>query len=57
MSHALTRLAHAGLVTSRDGALHLQGTVGEHLEALAHRTSARRGADGAPYSADTAFGA
>jgi CRP-like cAMP-binding protein len=43
VSHALTRLAHAGLVTSRDGALHLQGTVGAHLEALAHRTSTRRG--------------
>jgi len=30
------------LVTSRDGALHLQGTAEEHLAALAHRASARR---------------
>lgn len=48
VSHALTRLAHAGLVTSRDGALHLHGTAAEHLVALADRPGARRGEDCAP---------
>ncbi len=42
VSHALSRLAQAGLVTSRDGALHLHGTADEHLAALAHRPSERR---------------
>ena len=42
VSHALSRLAQAGLVTSRDGALHLHGTADEHLAALADRPSARR---------------
>ena len=35
VSHALSRLSQAGLVTNRDGALHLQGTASEHLAALA----------------------
>ena len=43
VSHALARLSQAGLVTSRDGALHLQGTAAEHLTALADRPGARRG--------------
>lgn len=42
VSHALTRLSQAGLVTSRDGALHLHGTASEHLATLAHRPGARR---------------
>ena len=45
VSHALTRLSNAGLVTSRDGALHLHGTAAEHVAALADRPSARRGDD------------
>jgi CRP-like cAMP-binding protein len=55
VSHALTRLAHAGLVTSRDGALHLQGTAAEHLAALAERPGARR--EDHDCAADTAVGA
>ena len=49
VSHALSRLPRAGLVTSRDGALHLHGTADEHLAALstgranAARASRRRG--------------
>jgi len=42
VSHALGRLSQAGLVTTRDGALHLHGTAAEHLAALAHRPGARR---------------
>jgi CRP/FNR family cyclic AMP-dependent transcriptional regulator len=42
VSHALARLSQAGLVTSRDGALHLHGTAAEHLTALTHRPGARR---------------
>jgi CRP/FNR family cyclic AMP-dependent transcriptional regulator len=42
VSHALARLSQAGLVTSRDGALHLHGTAAEHLGALADRPGARR---------------
>jgi cytosine/adenosine deaminase-related metal-dependent hydrolase len=42
VSHALARLAHAGLVTSHDGALHLHGTTAEHLAALADRPGVRR---------------
>ena len=42
VSHALSRLAQAGLVTSRDGALQLHGTADEHLVALFHRPSERR---------------
>jgi CRP/FNR family cyclic AMP-dependent transcriptional regulator len=57
VSHALTRLSHAGLVTTRDGALHLQGTAAGHLEALAHRPSARRGDEEAVYQAGEALGA
>jgi CRP/FNR family cyclic AMP-dependent transcriptional regulator len=52
VSHALTRLSQAGLVTSSDGALHLHGTAAEHLAALAHRPGARRG--NAPVPADAA---
>ena len=52
VSHALSRLAQAGLVTSRDGALHLHGTADEHVAALAHRPSERRESD-----ADAAVGA
>jgi CRP-like cAMP-binding protein len=55
VSHALTRLSHAGLVTARDGALHLHGTAAQHLAALADRPSARRGDD--PRAADAAVGA
>ena len=39
ISLALARLAQAGLVTGAAGDLHLQGTVGQHLEALMERTS------------------
>ena len=53
VSHALARLSQAGLVTSRDGALHLQGTAEEHLATLAHRQSARRESE----PADAAVGA
>ncbi len=55
VSHALTRLAQAELVTSRDGALHLHGTAAQHLAALAHRPGARR--DGATVPADAAASA
>jgi CRP-like cAMP-binding protein len=55
VSHALTRLSHAGLVTTRDGALHLHGTAAEHLAALAERPSARRG--DVSRGADAAVGA
>ena len=53
VSHALARLSQAGLVTSRDGALHLHGTAEEHLAALADRPSARRERE----AADAAVGA
>jgi CRP-like cAMP-binding protein len=56
VSHALGRLSQAGLVTSRNGAMHLHGTTAEHLSALAHRPGARRGDDGAR-EADTAVSA
>jgi CRP-like cAMP-binding protein len=39
ISHALGRLAHAGLVTGTAGDWHLHGTVEDHLEALLERTS------------------
>jgi CRP/FNR family transcriptional regulator, cyclic AMP receptor protein len=55
VSHALTRLAHAGLVTSRGGALHLHGTADEHLAAFAERPGSRRG-DGR-LASDAAVGA
>ena len=42
VSHALARLSQAGLVTNRDGALHLHGTAEEHVAALAHRPGERR---------------
>jgi CRP/FNR family transcriptional regulator, cyclic AMP receptor protein len=42
VSHALARLAQTGLVTSRDGALHLLGTADEHLATLVDRPGARR---------------
>ena len=35
-------VCQAGLVRSREGALHLQGTADERLATLAHRPSARR---------------
>ena len=54
VSHALTRLSLAELVTSRDGALHLHGTTAEHLAALSDRPGTRRGGDAL---ADTAVGA
>lgn len=38
ISHALSRLSHAGLVTGSAGDWHLHGTVQEHLEALTERT-------------------
>ncbi|HWC86557.1 MAG TPA: Crp/Fnr family transcriptional regulator [Solirubrobacteraceae bacterium] len=37
ISHALGRLAHAGVVTGTAGDWHLHGTVTEHLEALVER--------------------
>ena len=37
VSHALKRLAGAGLVDTRDGGLHLKGTVEEHLSVLGER--------------------
>jgi CRP-like cAMP-binding protein len=37
ISHALSRLSHAGLVTGSAGDWHLHGTVQEHLEALTER--------------------
>jgi CRP-like cAMP-binding protein len=39
ISHAMSRLAHAGLVTGSAGDWHLQGTVDAHLEALIDRTA------------------
>ena len=51
VSHALTRLSQAELVTSRDGALHLHGTAAEHLAALADRPGARRDGTGVPADA------
>lgn len=40
ISHALGRLAQAGLVTGSAGDLHLHGTVERHLECLIERTGA-----------------
>ncbi|GAC1437093.1 MAG: hypothetical protein NVSMB51_10020 [Solirubrobacteraceae bacterium] len=40
VSHALTRLAQAGLVTGGAGDLHLHGTLPDHLEALRERACA-----------------
>jgi CRP-like cAMP-binding protein len=40
ISHALGRLAHAGLVTGAAGDWHLHGTVDTHLDALSERTAA-----------------
>jgi CRP-like cAMP-binding protein len=39
ISHALGRLAHAGLVTGAAGDWHLHGTVADHLETLSERTT------------------
>ncbi|HWF26264.1 MAG TPA: helix-turn-helix domain-containing protein, partial [Solirubrobacteraceae bacterium] len=39
ISHALGRLAHAGVVTGTAGDWHLHGTVADHLEALVERTA------------------
>jgi CRP/FNR family transcriptional regulator, cyclic AMP receptor protein len=39
ISHALGRLAHAGMVTGSAGDWHLHGTVDDHLEALIERTA------------------
>jgi CRP-like cAMP-binding protein len=55
VSHALTRLANAGLVTSRGGALHLHGTAAEHLAAFADRPLPRR--DDEACSSDAAVSA
>jgi CRP/FNR family cyclic AMP-dependent transcriptional regulator len=55
VSHALTRLANARLVTSRDGALHLHGTAAEHLAAFADRPLPRR--DDETCSSDAAVSA
>jgi CRP/FNR family transcriptional regulator, cyclic AMP receptor protein len=38
ISHALGRLAHAGLVTGASGDWHLHGRLEKHLEALSERT-------------------
>ena len=51
VSHALTRLAQAELVTSRDGMLHLHGNAEQHLATLANRPSARRGGEIEPLGA------
>jgi CRP/FNR family cyclic AMP-dependent transcriptional regulator len=56
VSHALARLSQAGLVTNRDGALHLHGTAAAHLTALAHRPGARRD-NGTALDTDAAVGA
>jgi hypothetical protein len=37
ISHALARLAQAGMVTGTAGDWHLHGTVEDHLEALVER--------------------
>jgi len=42
ISHALARLAHAGLVTGPAGDLHLHGTLEHHVETLIERTSSLR---------------
>ena len=47
ISHALGRLAHAGLITGTAGDWHLHGTVADHLESLLERT-ARIGEDTRP---------
>jgi CRP-like cAMP-binding protein len=39
ISHALARLAQAGVVTGTAGDWHLHGTVQEHLESLIERTT------------------
>jgi len=39
ISHALARLAQAGMVTGAAGDWHLHGTVEDHLEALIERTA------------------
>ena len=39
ISHALARLAHAGVVTGTAGDWHLHGTVEDHLESLLERTA------------------
>jgi CRP/FNR family transcriptional regulator, cyclic AMP receptor protein len=38
ISHALTRLSHAGIVTGSSGDWHLHGSADAHLEALIERT-------------------
>jgi CRP-like cAMP-binding protein len=42
VSHALARLADAGLVTGRAGELHLRGMLDEHLAWLARGLSGSR---------------
>jgi CRP/FNR family transcriptional regulator, cyclic AMP receptor protein len=44
VSHALTRLSHAGLVTGHADEWHLHGTLDDHLAALADRSDERGGA-------------
>jgi CRP/FNR family transcriptional regulator, cyclic AMP receptor protein len=39
ISHALTRLSHAGIVTGAAGDWHLHGSADAHLEALTERTA------------------
>jgi CRP/FNR family transcriptional regulator, cyclic AMP receptor protein len=55
VSHALGRLALSGLVTSRDGALHLHGTADAHLAVFAERPASRR--DNGPLATGAALGA
>ena len=43
ISHALARLAHAGLVTGRTGDLHLHGTLEDHIHTLLERNGSLRG--------------
>jgi CRP-like cAMP-binding protein len=39
VSHALARLAHAGLITGHGDEWHLHGSLSDHLDALAERSS------------------
>lgn len=53
ISHALSRLSHAELVTGSAGDWHLHGTVQEHLEALVDRTAHLARHDAGAEAADT----
>jgi CRP-like cAMP-binding protein len=53
ISHALSRLSHAGLVTGSAGDWHLHGTVEAHLEALIDRTAHLEPHDESPAATET----